>query len=273
MNQPPPPGGGWGPPGGGPPGPPGGYGPPPGGPPGNPPGGYGGPPPGGYGGPPQGGYGGPPQGGYGGPPGPGGPYGYGGGPPPKKSNSGAIIAAVILGIVVLCGVFGAIGSRAANRYIDKSKEAAGDDETYTAPDKSGRIDLPSTWRAMSDLNDEASIQAGNAFMEEYLIVISEKRADFGDDIDLEKYADICLDGMAANIGKLDKGKAREKKIGGRDALLLEVRAKVDGLDVVYLVAYVEGPESYHQVLSWTLEGKYDRNKERLERAVRSFREL
>ncbi len=268
MNQPPP-GGGWGPPGGGPPpGPPGGYGPPPG-----PPGGFGGPPgPGGYGGPPgPGGYGGPPgPGGYGGPPG---PYGYGGGPPPKKSNSGAIIAAVIVGIVVLCGVFAAVGSRAASRFAERSKEAGEDAETYTAPDKTGRIDLPVTWRPMNDLNDEASIEVGNAFMEEYLIVISEKQSDFGDDVDLEKYSEICLDGMSANIGKLDKGKPKKKKVGGRDALLVEVRANVDGHDIVYLIGYVDGPESYHQVLSWTLESKYSGNKERLERTIRSFREL
>ncbi|MEM6785894.1 MAG: hypothetical protein AAF715_00120 [Myxococcota bacterium] len=254
-----------------------------------------------YGPPP---YGAPPPGPY--PPGygpPGHPGGYGAPPPPKSGNGALWIVGLIVGLVVVCGVVTAIGAAGARKYaeesIERERDRMADDrdddderraETmstdddggmrgrgsrgrYRAPDGTGQVRLPKGWAAIPDLNDEASIQVGNALREEYLIVLSESREDFGPAFDLEKFAEVCLEGMGNNIGDLERGRFEETKIGGRDALLVEVRAVVDNLNVVYLVGYIEGAEMYHQLLTWTLKSKFNQNEGRLRGAIESFREL
>jgi hypothetical protein len=295
-----PPPGGYGPPGGAPPGaPPGGYG-------GPPPGGYGGPP-GGYGGPPPGGFGGPP-GGFGAPAGqgwgaPGGPppggFGHPGGPPPQKSNAPLIIG-IIVGIVLLCGVGSAVAIFATSRFGDiadnrstrddgdrssksKKSSSADDDDEETpaeAPDKKIRardgnseVTVPLAWRELSNLNDEAKLEAGNPVLEEYLIVLTEAKTDFAIPITLDRYAEINLGTLRRVVKGATVSSPTKLTIDGRNAVQYEVRGTVDLLNIVYLVTYVDGRKHVHQVVSWTLGSKYASNKSRFESVAKTFREL
>jgi hypothetical protein len=50
-----------------------------------------------------------------------------------------------------------------------------------------RIGLPNNWKHMPELTDIGSIEYGNPRREQYVLVISEPKADFSDSIDLKAY--------------------------------------------------------------------------------------
>ena len=260
MNYPPQPPGGYGPPGQ----PPGGYGPP-----GQPPGGYGPPgqPPGGYSPPgqPPGGHG-PP--GYG-PPGYGQPgYGqprFGGHPAPRpnKSGGGTLIALLVVGLVLLVGGGAAV-------YFFKAKVMT--DTVVSANDGHSEVTVPWDWDSLrGQLNAEASVEQGNMVGEEYLIVITEPKTDLPD-TDLGGYAKICVDHLGDTITLPEISEREKARIGGRDALIYEVTGTKDYLGVAYYIAYVDGADQYHQIVSWTLRDRYSTKRPILKKAVESFRE-
>ena len=62
--------------------------------------------------------------------------------------------------------------------VKKEIEKVQEPQVMTATDGKSQVSVPGTWSAQKDLNDNASIQAGNLLAEQYAIVISESKEDF-----------------------------------------------------------------------------------------------
>ncbi|MBK6513313.1 MAG: hypothetical protein IPG04_04115 [Polyangiaceae bacterium] len=236
----------------------------------------------GFGQPPSGPYAGPP---YGGPPGPyGAPYGAppggafgapGYGAPmymgaPQKSSSGKVIVALIIAAFVVVAGIGALV--AVGVYAAKKEASAGPSELVTASDGKTEIKVPPRWSTMTQLNDEANLQVGNAASEEYLVVISESKQDFAPEVDLKKYSDGCLELMRGRIKNVSVSSPKNVTIGGRPAVQYELTGSVDLINIGYLVTFVDGQKGYHQVIAWTMKSMLSDKKKKLADVTETFRE-
>lgn len=188
-------------------------------------------------------------------------------PPPKKSNKtlwiilGVIAFFMLLGMVVVCGGLAFIGSMAKNSSTTKSVKSA---------NGALEIAVPSNWNKMA-LNDVADVQYGNPLSESYVIVISEPKSDI-EGMPLDEYATAAIALLSEDAASPQDNGPTPVAIGTLSGLQYELHRKVDGIAVVYWVTVIEGQESFHQVISWTLASKETENEAVLKQVAQSFRE-
>src|SRR5262249_30661017 len=129
-----------------------------------------------------------------------------------------------------------------------------------------------TWRKLQNLNEKADLQAGNPGQEQYLIVLTESKADLAN-VDLEKFAKLVLSGLTKHLESETVSAPRSLTINDRKAIQYEVRGTIGKVNGVYWLTCVEGREDFHQVLAWTLVSMAEKNQPILDQAIMSFREV
>jgi hypothetical protein len=130
---------------------------------------------------------------------------------------------------------------------------------------------PAGWSVQKDLNDKADLQVANPRAEQYLIVLTENKADLVD-MTLEKYIGVTRDGFTAKLTDVKVSEPRTLTINGMSAIQYEISATSQNTRVVYWVTCVEGAKHFHQILAWTLASQADANRELLKQVVETFRE-
>ena len=63
------------------------------------------------------------------------------------------------------------------------------------------------------------------------------------------------------------------EIGGHPATQYTMRGKVDSYDVVYLHTIQETPDQYRQIMTWTMESKFDSYKDEMQELIKSVKDL
>lgn len=124
------------------------------------------------------------------------------------------------------------------------------------------------------MNDDATIEAANAYGEKYVIVITEPKSDFRfmKMNDIKDYGDLAVKLMKDSSPLMSVSPSTRLKINGKTAVRYEMKGTVDGIKVVYWLTAVEGNQHFHQVLTWTLASQEYKNKDALEKVTNSFRE-
>ena len=142
-----------------------------------------------------------------------------------------------------------------------------------ASDDSTRLNVPVRWQVQRDLNPEANLQVADLRSEEYLIVITESKAQFPQ-WTFRDHSDATLDLLLNNLGvEASISPPSKLTIGGRQAVQYEIRTEIQGLPIVYLHTTVDGQNNYHQLLAWTLESRFSFNQSVLQGAIASFEEV
>ncbi|HYG79192.1 MAG TPA: hypothetical protein VD861_02320, partial [Pyrinomonadaceae bacterium] len=82
--------------------------------------------------------------------------------------------------------------------------------------KSGKfqLTLPAGWREATGLNEEADIQAMSAAGDMYVVVISEGKEDFADDMTLDQITTLSRDNMMANLRAPEATEPAALEVGG-----------------------------------------------------------
>ncbi|WP_010269079.1 PsbP-related protein [Paenibacillus senegalensis] len=149
----------------------------------------------------------------------------------------------------------------------------GSEVTLEGTDGLTAITLPPGWQEMPGLNPEASIQAAKVSMsdENYLLVISENKADFSDGTALEDYMGLIKDiQMAQSIENGSFTDPQASTINGMNAYQFEVRGEVEKVKIGYLVTLIESNDHFHQVIFWTTDHKLDNSKGEYQEALQTF---
>src|SRR5688572_12207315 len=104
----------------------------------------------------------------------------------KLALAGLILGYVgfVLNLVLIPTVIVPAAKKAWTEAFDN--RATGFTKEIVSADGKERILVPANWKSLPELNEAASLGAGNKFQEEYLIVLSENKADL-EDFDLEKH--------------------------------------------------------------------------------------
>lgn len=145
------------------------------------------------------------------------------------------------------------------------------------------LKIPSFLTKVNNLNEEASLQYQHAWKELYVIVIEDpkeeventfKKLDLPSNFsnDLEGYTNMVLFNMTENTNS-DSDKYETIKINQLPAKIIETTENIDGINIYYNVAVLEGKEKYYQIFTWTLASKKQEHKLKMDRIIQSFQEI
>ncbi|TND08684.1 MAG: hypothetical protein FD123_1900 [Bacteroidetes bacterium] len=128
----------------------------------------------------------------------------------------------------------------------------------------------------ADLSEKASLQYQSPQRELYTLVLDESKETlngFGLEYDLATYMQVAIH----NLDSTSKQKPVEQKIGPYKALHIGLKKKVNNkgrtYDAVYRLTVIETPKYFYQLLTWTMDGWYERNRTDIEHIDGSFKEL
>jgi hypothetical protein len=157
------------------------------------------------------------------------------------------------------------------------------DEVVTVGKKYS-LTLPSSMKKTTQLNDDASLQRMNALKELYVIVIDEPKEEMHKAIieskledqyplNIDGYSKILFENFGTAVKSTKKSSLTKTSINNMPARIATIEGFVDGHDIHYAIAYVEGVKQYYQIMTWTLSKKQAEHKEKMDQILRSFKEL
>lgn len=159
-----------------------------------------------------------------------------------------------------------------------------DFETKTVSASRFSLDIPVFLKKSDNLHDEAALQYQNLIREYYTIVIEEPIEDFQAIIDIEDYykenftpdldgyTKLVRENMLDVIESKEESKVTETKINGMPCRMFEISGKIDGMDIYYAIAYIQGKKNFYQVVNWTLLGNKKKYAATMEKSIMSFKE-
>jgi hypothetical protein len=152
-----------------------------------------------------------------------------------------------------------------------SPEDAGN--VLVGSDGQSQITLLNGWVEDRELHDSAEIQASKRGSEEYVIVLSENKADF-ENLTIEQHSEITRGLLVESLTDPEiTGPTDVTTVGSNPAVQYEIQGTIEGINVAYLHTTVETPTKYHQILAWTLPSSFERNKPELQQVIQSFKEV
>ena len=146
------------------------------------------------------------------------------------------------------------------------------------------MDVPEGLTTTTELNDIASMQYQDMVNELYVVVIDEPIKDIIDAIiememqdtystDLNGYTKLILEDFIPAVAPTTKTEPADATINGLKAKTYSIEADVEGTPAFYKVAYIQGKETYYQILTWTLTSKKDEYGEKMDKMIQSFKEI
>jgi hypothetical protein len=140
-------------------------------------------------------------------------------------------------------------------------------------DGKSQVRVPAGWSVKSGLNREATLQVADTDHHAFFIVLTESKRDFAESFTYRDHAHKTLEHMARGLADVTiTGAPTELVVGGRPGVRYEVQGTLDHLRVVFLHTTVDGDESFHQVLAWTVPSRLESNRKTLEDIISSFAE-
>jgi hypothetical protein len=116
-------------------------------------------------------------------------------------------------------------------------------------DSSFSISIPDYLVEVNDLNAQASLQFKNTLNETYLMVVTEDKSELGHS-NMEQLNGHFKSNLLQQGGLLTK--EIECKVNNFQSVQNEVEWIVDGEPMVYLVTFIDTPQTLYKVYCWTL---------------------
>lgn len=133
------------------------------------------------------------------------------------------------------------------------------------------LSVPEYMTEMKSLHEDASFQYANIFKETYIVIIDESKEEFintfkeleiyNDSLSsLRNYADFQLKSFKESIGAIEIKKL-ESNIKKLPSEIHQFNGLVEGIDIAYLVSFVEADKKMYMMMSWTMKSRYSKYKE------------
>ncbi|MCB0475311.1 MAG: hypothetical protein KDC69_06525 [Flavobacteriaceae bacterium] len=151
-----------------------------------------------------------------------------------------------------------------------------------AVDSLYELSIPKYMKKMTSLNEEASLQYANFYKEAYTIVINENKQDFANTFkEYSEYNDSIP--LIENYARAQQGMFKESmdvkqimpyglvKINNYNARQVKITGNVDGQDIGYIIAFIEGNDDVYMIMNWTLLDRLKRFENTFEVINSSFK--
>lgn len=172
-----------------------------------------------------------------------------------RKSGGWIAASIVSGLLSFFLAVGTLGSLA--QEFSRSRQTTGEDsrlKRLESPDGHVELKVPPSWTSMRELNEKASIIAGNGIREQYVMVIESSKVDFVGTLD--EFDQASVDHMKSALTDCKVSPAARKMLGdypARQRTLTGVSKKNNNL--FYLHTTVETADGFYQILAWTLRSR------------------
>lgn len=207
-------------------------------------------------------------------------------PPPKAARPAMGIGsflAIAFGVVVLVGLaVGAIAYFGPWRSAHRSQPMVVTNFCgKTGEITCAQITVPAGWSIEKNLNKDAQIQVGSRFDLSYAIIISDEKDLIANgtvkaikDLELSQYADLVQQPIRSGSREFNQTEESETTINGLKAFRRTFSmTQKNGFRGRMILCIVAGRYHYHQLLVWTSESRYQKQKGVLEGIINSFCEL
>lgn len=138
-------------------------------------------------------------------------------------------------------------------------------------DKRISLTTPSDWKGERRLNPEAAIGVANSRENLYAVVLRENKPAFGSDFSLQRYSELIAQGLQKSTQDFYLQEApRKLDINGVEALQTALAAKVDGINIIYVITTLETPEHFYVIYAWTLASRFETHHQLLKQVSETF---
>ncbi|MEM1441556.1 MAG: hypothetical protein AAGF67_04405 [Verrucomicrobiota bacterium] len=188
-----------------------------------------------------------------------------------RNSKGWTVATIIIGVFGLIAVVGMLvfAGKEGGSLIEKLNEP----RVFTSTDGLVEVTAPGTWRVQDLENDLANLEIGNLFSEQYLLLISEDKREFAPEFSLRDYAEVISEQMLEVVEDPYDRPLVSMETGEYPSFEWELDGGIDGLDIAYLIFFIEGEEAFHQILTWTLLERKEKHFPVFREVIGSFREI
>jgi hypothetical protein len=200
-------------------------------------------------------------------------------PPAKKSilpwvlGGAAVVVVAVIGliIVIAIAVNSSSNKNSNSSNTSNSNRSSSTDVVLRSSDGKVQVSAPPSWKTTTNLNDKAELQVSDSAKEMYLIVLTDRRADYSD-MTLEKHATGTLDTLTNAMTSSNRVGPKRLTIDGNTAVQYEVRGEIKNLNVIYIHTTVETAKHFQQIVTWTLQSTYADREDVLKGIINSFKE-
>lgn len=146
------------------------------------------------------------------------------------------------------------------------------------------VEVPIFMTKSEILHREATLQFQDISRELYLVVIDEPQDEFNALAEMEEisgkhytsnldgYTTLLIDNLQSNIIECKIFNLKDVNINGLSAKQFQITGIVDGIEVFYQLACIQGDRKYYQVVSWTILKNKKAYASAMEKAILSFKE-
>ncbi len=154
-------------------------------------------------------------------------------------------------------------------------------ETVTIAHKYS-IELPTFLSKGTGLQDDASLQYQNLLREFYVVVVDEPKFGLSEILmnagytpDLQGYFNILTADIEGTMENTEIESVKDIQINGLKAKTFSMTGTIpeNNIDVFYKMAYIEGEDSFYQIVTWTMKKNKDKYAPQMDKLIRSFKEI
>lgn len=175
--------------------------------------------------------------------------------------------------------------QAAKKASEQSSESLSEEDYKTiSVENLYSLDVPNYMKEMKSLHDEASLEYANIFKDAYSVVIHENKQEFIDifkEIDeydselspIENYVMVQKQMFQESIDDFKFQDYGLKKINDYPARQIKVSGIIDGIDIKYVVAFIEGEDYIYMIMNWTSGERFSKMENTFEYITGTFKLL
>lgn len=163
---------------------------------------------------------------------------------------------------------GAAKSINESSHLEKESLSSSD---YTTVDVENlyQLDVPKYMKEMPSLHPEASLKYANIYKEVYSVVIHENKEQFIDvfkELDeydselspVENYTNVQKKMYSERMENIQMEDYGLVEINGYPARQIKISGFVEGTEISYVIAFIEGSENIFMLMNWTSKVQFNR---------------
>ncbi|BBI33024.1 hypothetical protein [Cohnella abietis] len=144
---------------------------------------------------------------------------------------------------------------------------------FTSENEEIQLTASSSWKKDPTLATQSTLGISQRKAEKYAMVTKTPKTDLASDATLEDYKNVFLQSSQSSVTDYEETAQRETTIDSSPALMFEVTGEVTKIKIHYLVALVDKPDGFYQILTWSTKSGFVDHKEELDQVIQSFKVL
>lgn len=128
--------------------------------------------------------------------------------------------------------------------------------------------VPNQWDEDDSLNEDAILGASYGADEKYIIILSEPKDYFSEDMTLYEYYDLV--GEMSELESKNISQPEHVSINGSKAILFEQKGEANNIKVHFLCAVIEDDNTFYRIYLWTLKSYFEEYKDEYKKIIGSF---